>query len=149
MADKTSEKYVEEPDDLLLRGPRRALAVPRGDEELGVLWTFPNGGPLQAAVRDDVSIPAYDDASGRLGSIDLFAMDLSVLRISGPQAMVVAALESMLQAAKEPLPFDPSFGIPVLQDDEDESEDDDGSEARRRRMAPSAEVEEYDRPSIP
>lgn len=101
---------------------RRAVAIPRGEqaEELGVLWTFPNRGPLSAAVRDDVTIPAYDDETGRLETIDLFAMDWSALRISGPRELVVDALESMLEAAKAPLPFDPTYGIPAPSDDDPE-----------------------------
>lgn len=98
------------------------LAVARENDELGVLWPFPNRGPLQAVVRDDVTIPYLDDESGRLGTMDLFAMDLSVLRISGPSAMVVAALEAMLEAARKPLPFDPTYGIPQAADDDDEGE---------------------------
>ena len=97
------------------------LAVERERDELGVLFPFPNRGPIQAVVRDDVTIPYLDDATGRLGTMDLFAMDLSVLRISGPRAMVVAALESMLEAARAPLPFDPTYGIPQAADDEGEN----------------------------
>lgn len=103
----------------------KAIAVPRGEEaeELGVLWPFANRGPISVAVRDDVTIPFLDD-EGRLGTIDLFAMDWSAVRISGPREAVVAALESMLAAARSPLPFDPTYGIPQAADDEGENGND-------------------------
>lgn len=134
MADKP-EQYVEEPEDLALRGGARRItttdgrtiaeapvAVPLDGTEIGVVVALPKGGPISVAVRDDVTIPYVDPETGKVETIDLFVRNLEALRISGDAALVLAFLENLLAAARDPYESNPTIVQEDEQDDEGENE---------------------------